>query len=48
MAAFDEMLSGHSGVRNAYAGYDRWFQGQDPARLSEKTADAERVFRKTG
>ncbi|MCO5066098.1 MAG: circularly permuted type 2 ATP-grasp protein [Rhizobiaceae bacterium] len=42
------MLSGSSGVRNAYVGYDRWFQQQDPARLTEKMADAESVFRKTG
>jgi len=48
VVAFDEMLSGNSGVRNAYAGYDRWFQEQDPARLTAKMSDAESVFRKTG
>ncbi|WP_245415944.1 MULTISPECIES: circularly permuted type 2 ATP-grasp protein [Mesorhizobium] len=48
MVAFDEMLSGNTGVRNAYAGYDRWFQEQDPARLTTKMSDAESVFRKTG
>ncbi|RFC67401.1 circularly permuted type 2 ATP-grasp protein [Mesorhizobium denitrificans] len=42
------MLSGNTGVRNAYAGYDRWFQEQDPARLTTKMSDAESVFRKTG
>ncbi|MGC4025948.1 MAG: circularly permuted type 2 ATP-grasp protein [Mesorhizobium sp.] len=42
------MLSGNTGVRNAYTGYDRWFQEQDPARLTVKMSDAESVFRKTG
>ncbi|QPC88711.1 circularly permuted type 2 ATP-grasp protein [Mesorhizobium sp. NBSH29] len=37
-----------SGLRGAYTAYDRWFQVQDPKRLSEKMIDAERVFRKTG
>ncbi|MBX3598600.1 MAG: circularly permuted type 2 ATP-grasp protein [Rhizobiaceae bacterium] len=42
------MLSGDTGVRNAYSDYDRWFQKQDPTRLNEKMSDAENVFRKTG
>jgi len=37
-----------SGLRHSYAAYDRWLKKQDPARLTEKMRDAERVFRKTG
>ncbi|MEP9390396.1 circularly permuted type 2 ATP-grasp protein [Mesorhizobium sp. KR9-304] len=37
-----------SGLRHSYAAYDRWLKQQDPARLTEKMRDAERVFRKTG
>jgi uncharacterized circularly permuted ATP-grasp superfamily protein len=48
VVAFDEMHPGESGLRTAYAAYDRWFQAQDPGRLTEKMRDAERVFRKTG
>ena len=48
MAAFDEMHPADSGLRNPYSAYDRWLQAQDPARLTEKMRDAERVFRKTG
>ncbi len=48
MVAFDEMLPGESSLRAPYSGYDRWLKEQDPARLNEKTRDAERVFRKTG
>jgi uncharacterized circularly permuted ATP-grasp superfamily protein len=42
------MLPGESSLRAPYSGYDRWLKEQDPARLNEKTRDAERVFRKTG
>ena len=31
-----------------YSGYDDWLKAQDPARLTDKMRDAERVFRKTG
>ncbi|MEO3999262.1 circularly permuted type 2 ATP-grasp protein [Mesorhizobium sp. CAU 1732] len=48
MAAFDEMRPTSSGLRDPYLGYDSWFQSQDPARLTEKMEDAERVFRRTG
>ncbi len=48
MAAFDEMQPADAGLRNPYQAYDRWLQAQDPARLTEKMRDAERVFRKTG
>src|SRR5690606_313000 len=34
--------------RQPYGGYDAWLRTQDPARLSEKMQDAERVFRRTG
>ncbi len=42
------MLPQPSGLRTPYAAYDRWLKEQDPARLTEKMKDAERVFRKTG
>jgi len=48
VAHFDEMLPVESGLRGPYESYDRWFKLQDPARLSEKMQDAERVFRRTG
>jgi uncharacterized circularly permuted ATP-grasp superfamily protein len=48
LAAFDEMQPEQSGLRHSYAAYDRWLKQQDPARLTEKMRDAERVFRKTG
>jgi uncharacterized circularly permuted ATP-grasp superfamily protein len=48
LAAFDEMTPAETGLRNAYAAYDRWLKQQDLGRLHEKTRDAERVFRKTG
>ncbi|MBZ9734425.1 circularly permuted type 2 ATP-grasp protein [Mesorhizobium sp. CA18] len=48
MAAFDEMLPEVSGLRRPYEAYDRWLKEQDPARLTQKMQDAERVFRKTG
>ncbi|MDQ2705394.1 MAG: circularly permuted type 2 ATP-grasp protein, partial [Pseudomonadota bacterium] len=47
MVAFDEMQP-ENGVRHPYAAYDSWLKQQDPARLTEKMRDAERVFRKTG
>jgi uncharacterized circularly permuted ATP-grasp superfamily protein len=37
-----------AGPRRPYAGYNDWLSAQDPARLTEKMRDAERVFRKTG
>ena len=48
MVAFDEMRPEASGLRRPYSAYDDWLKAQDPARLTEKTRDAERVFRKTG
>jgi uncharacterized circularly permuted ATP-grasp superfamily protein len=48
VVAFDEMRPDSSGLRQAYSGYDDWLRAQDPARLTEKMRDAERVFRKTG
>jgi uncharacterized circularly permuted ATP-grasp superfamily protein len=48
VTAFDEMHPEDTGLRKPYSAYDRWFQAQDPTRLTEKMRDAERVFRKTG
>ncbi|OJU34316.1 MAG: hypothetical protein BGN94_04975 [Rhizobiales bacterium 68-8] len=48
MVAFDEMRPENAGLRRPYATYNEWLSAQDPARLTEKTRDAERVFRKTG
>jgi uncharacterized circularly permuted ATP-grasp superfamily protein len=48
VVAFDEMLPEPTGLRRPYTGYDSWLKNQDPARLTEKMRDAERVFRKTG
>ena len=42
MVAFDEMHPDESGLRTPYSAYDRWFQAQDPGRLTEKMRDAER------
>ncbi|RTL93902.1 MAG: circularly permuted type 2 ATP-grasp protein [Hyphomicrobiales bacterium] len=42
------MLPEISGLRRPYEAYDRWLKEQDPARLTQKMQDAERVFRKTG
>jgi len=42
------MLPEVSGLRRPYEAYDRWLKEQDPARLTQKMEDAERVFRKTG
>jgi uncharacterized circularly permuted ATP-grasp superfamily protein len=48
LVAFDEMSPDTSGVRGPYIGYDDWLKEQDTTRLTQKTRDAERVFRKTG
>lgn len=48
MAAFDEMSPQGAGLRQPYSTYDAWLQSQDPARLTEKSLDAEEVFRRTG
>jgi uncharacterized circularly permuted ATP-grasp superfamily protein len=48
VVAFDEMRPDTSGLRRPYSGYEDWLKTQDPARLTEKMRDAERVFRKTG
>lgn len=47
-SAFDEMLSGPGGVRNAYQSYSEWLNAQGTPQLHQKAADAERVFRRTG
>ncbi|MBS9720453.1 circularly permuted type 2 ATP-grasp protein [Tianweitania sp. BSSL-BM11] len=38
----------NSGLRQPYQKYQAWIDEQDPARLTEKMQDAERVFRRTG
>ena len=38
---FDEMRKPDGGVRDAYAGYCQWFDGQDNALLRRKHAEAE-------
>jgi uncharacterized circularly permuted ATP-grasp superfamily protein len=48
LVAFDEMNPADTGPRHPYTAYDGWLKNQDPARLTEKMRDAERVFRKTG
>ncbi|WP_431192828.1 circularly permuted type 2 ATP-grasp protein [Tianweitania aestuarii] len=48
MPAFDEMRPENSGLRQPYQKYQAWIDEQDPARLTEKMQDAERVFRRTG
>ena len=48
LVAFDEMNPEPTGLRPPYKAYNEWLSAQDPARLSEKMLDAERVFRKTG
>ncbi|MEM8705907.1 MAG: circularly permuted type 2 ATP-grasp protein [Actinomycetota bacterium] len=46
---FDEMFgSGGGGVRSPYRAYDEWFADEEPRRLLAKSAEAERVFRRTG
>jgi uncharacterized circularly permuted ATP-grasp superfamily protein len=47
-SAFDEMMSGPGGVRNAYQSYSDWLDAQAKPNLHRKAADAERVFRRTG
>lgn len=45
---FDEMLLGADGVRGPYQSYEKWFSGEDPARLIKKSKEAEAFFRRTG
>lgn len=44
---FDE-LRGADGARSPYGIYDTWFAGQDNDRLTQKAAEAEAFFRRTG
>ena len=49
---FDEMLGNadqedKAVMREPYADYGRWFEGEDPARIHQKAAQAEAFFRKT-
>ena len=45
---FDEMTVDGDGLRPPYAEWKRWFDGEDPARLTIKGAEAEMLFRRTG
>jgi uncharacterized circularly permuted ATP-grasp superfamily protein len=45
---FDEMLLDSDGNRAPYAEYGKWFAQQDPARLTQKSKEAEAFFRRTG
>ncbi|MEM9464324.1 MAG: circularly permuted type 2 ATP-grasp protein [Actinomycetota bacterium] len=46
---FDEMFgSGGGAVRAPYRAYHEWFSAEEPRRLLAKSAEAERVFRRTG
>ncbi|MDR6263088.1 MULTISPECIES: circularly permuted type 2 ATP-grasp protein [Rhodobacterales] len=44
---FDE-LRGADGARSPYGFYDTWFAGQNNDRLTQKSAEAEAFFRRTG
>ncbi|AML52965.1 circularly permuted type 2 ATP-grasp protein [Falsihalocynthiibacter arcticus] len=45
---FDEMLLDTDGNRAPYTEYAKWFAQQDPARLIQKSKEAEAFFRRTG
>jgi len=45
---FDEMLLETDGNRAPYVEYGKWFAKQDPARLTQKSKEAEAFFRRTG
>lgn len=46
--AFDEMFGADGECRQPYRGYNEWFQQEDAARLLERTAECETLFRRTG
>ncbi|MEC7967701.1 MAG: circularly permuted type 2 ATP-grasp protein [Actinomycetota bacterium] len=45
---FDEMYGLAGNVRAPYRAYGSWFADEEPRRLLAKSAEAERVFRRTG
>ena len=45
---YDEMHDAEGSVRDAYAGYCRWFAAQDRGLLQRKGIEAENFFRRTG
>lgn len=45
---FDEMLGFDGEIREPYREYDEMFSGIDPAKLKQKSKDAEAFFRRTG
>ncbi len=48
MSGFDEMFGSNGQCRDPYSGYQQWFEGEDPGRMLEKTAECETLFRRTG
>ncbi|MGR3320823.1 MAG: circularly permuted type 2 ATP-grasp protein [Pseudooceanicola sp.] len=45
---FDEMWGQDENLRDPYAGFSNWFDGEDPKRLRAKQREAEELFRLTG
>ena len=45
---FDEMYGSGESPRAPYRSYGQWVEAEDPARLRQKSAEAERLFRRTG
>ncbi len=46
---FDEMWgSGQESIRDPYADFNNWFQGENPSRLRKKQREADDLFRLTG
>lgn len=45
---FDEMYYPDGSVRETFSEYGRWFDGENPRQLMQKSAEAEALFRRTG
>jgi len=45
---FDEMFGTGQTAREPYRQYHNWFEAEDSAQLQKKSAEAERLFRRTG
>ncbi|MES2493561.1 MAG: circularly permuted type 2 ATP-grasp protein [Pseudomonadota bacterium] len=45
---YDEMFDESGAARPAYAGYHEWYAAQDVSWIRKQSAEAERVFRRTG
>jgi uncharacterized circularly permuted ATP-grasp superfamily protein len=48
LTAFDESFDAQKGVRPVYAHYADWLAGKDFSQLSQKSRDAELLFRRVG